>query len=164
MSISADMISSIAELSSAIIAGVALIIAINEYRKHKEHKECDVLTRYHERYNNDAHIEKVLHYYLGSKNNEDKDKFVTPDEHDKEMFLRFFEEIELMIQKKYLHEEDVKKLFIFYFMVFWKFEDFLADSDKDYWPLAEELYNRFKYDKNLMNLVKQTQEEFNHNS
>ncbi len=157
------MISYIAELMSAIIAGVALMCAIKEYRKHKEHKECDVLTRYHERYNNDTHIEKVLHYYLDSKNKEDNDKFGALDDHDKEMFFRFFEEIELMIQKKYLYEEDVKKLFIFYFMVFWEFEDFLLDSDKDYWPLAKELYNRFKCDKELMDTVELTRDKFKRN-
>lgn len=128
--------------------------------KYKEDKKCEVLAKYHERYANDEHVQKVVRFYL------ETGKRYSPSVYDKEMFLRFFEEIELMIQRKYICEEDVKDLFIFYFMTLWEYDDFCREiTDKNSsWPLAEELYNRFKSDKNLMNLAKRTQEEFNHNS
>lgn len=146
-----------------IITVIAAIWAIIEFLQHKKNKKCEILAHYHERYANDHHIDKVLHYYLRTKDNKDGKKSDVPDVHDREMFLRFFEEIELMIQRNYIRKSDVKKLFIFYFMVLWRSNSFWSVFDDDdeinNWRLALKLYLRYVDDESLTNEVEKVRKQ-----
>ena len=84
-------------------------------------------------YNNNIEI-----YYCRIKR-ENKDKLIPiPSENDKELFLRFFEEIEYSIEQKALERKAVKDLFFYYAGIAYDMgSTFIEDFDKNHW-------NRFK--------------------
>ena len=107
---------SCAEILTAIIALFASIITYNEYMSTKDTKQAQVLSEYNKRYSEDPNIVKVVKYlnYIhenGTINNPHREK---PSNYEVEMFMRFFEELELQIQKKRLSEKDVCNLFTYY--------------------------------------------------
>lgn len=115
-----------------IIAFIALVLAIFtvwygkcEYDKMVKHKQCEVFAQYNERYENSENIQKVVKYCtIKAEKQED-----IPTTHDKEMFLRFFEELEMMIQEEYLTEDKVGNYFAYYFLVIWNDETFFWDKE-----------------------------------
>lgn len=153
-------ISCFAESTSALVASLALAVAIctawfawREYKRMVKHKQCEVFAQYNERYENSEYIQKVVRFCT-VKTRLKKDK---PTVHDKEMFLRFFEELDLMIQEKYLTLEHVGNYFAYYFLVIWNDESFFWDSemckpydtmkeaqDSPEWQVANQLFDRLK--------------------
>lgn len=129
------------------------MIAYREYKKIRKKEKCDILTRYNERYTNDPCIRKVIDSYL------DKNK-QKPTANEKELFLRFFEELEVMIREDYISEQYVHDFFSYYFLVLWDDDDFWnydmrgsktkqQSQNSDDWRLAKKLYTRmiFRYGK-----------------
>lgn len=109
-------IGSFAELFTAIIALLAFIIAFLEYSSSKDMKEVQILSEYNKRFSEDPNIVKVTQYlnYIdvdGSINNPHR---CIPSNYEVEIFMRFFEELELQISYGRLNEEDVLNLFIYY--------------------------------------------------
>lgn len=107
---------SYAEIFTAIIALFASIVTYNEYMSTKDIRQAQVLSEYNKRYSEDPNIVKVVKYlnYIdtdGTKNNPPQKK---PSNYEVEMFMRFFEELELQIQCGRLNEKDVIDLFIYY--------------------------------------------------
>jgi len=127
--------------------------AWREYKRMIKHKQCEVFAKYNERYENSEYIQKVVKYCtVKTINRED-----IPTIHDKEMFLRFFEELEMMVQEEYLTEEKVGNYFAYYFLVVWNDKSFFWDSEmcKPYntmkeaqdgleWQVAHQLFDRIK--------------------
>ena len=105
-----------ADLLTAIIAIFALIITLSEYLSAKDAKQAQVFSEYNKRYSEDANIIKVVKYLnfhdKGGKINNPVP--VKPSNYEVEMFMRFFEELELQIQYNRLCEKDVIDLFIYY--------------------------------------------------
>lgn len=155
-----DIIQSFATSVSAIVAALSLVvtvitvvIAYHEYKKISKKEKCDILTKYNERYMNNPCILKVIDSYLYKNKKK-------PTANEKEMFLRFFEELEVMIREEYISEKNVHDLFSYYFLVLWDDDDFwsqdMRDSltkeeaqNSDDWRLAKSLYTRmiFRYGK-----------------
>lgn len=79
-----------------------------------------------------------------------------PSVHDKEMFLRFFEELSQMIDRKYIDLDDVERLFAYYFIILWEDELFfwdkamcapfneINDAQKDNWGYARALHEKLE--------------------
>lgn len=51
-----------------------------------------------------------------------------PTVYEKEMFLRFFEELEQMVREDYISEKEVYSYFSYYFMILWNDKDNFWDS------------------------------------
>lgn len=154
-----EVIETFATSTSALVASLSLVVAIlavwhayKEYKRALKNKQSEVLAQYNERYSNDDSIRKVIEYITYS--NDDK-----PTVYDKEMFLRFFEELELMIERGYLSIDIVGDMFAYYFLVIWhcKEETFFWDKDMQFpfktmeeaknspdWRLAARLYKNLK--------------------
>lgn len=91
------------------------------------------------RYENSIPINNVVSHYVNqskvsSANNEtvrdaesnDKDSVSV---NDKELFLRFYEELSLMIDAGYLDKDIVAETFAFYFIVAWEDDSWFWDND-----------------------------------
>ena len=109
-------IGSYAEVVTAIVALVAFIITIFEYNMSKDAKQAQVLSEYNKRYSEDPNIVKVAKYlnYIdedGVINNPIPEK---PSNYEVEMFMRYFEELELQIRYHRIEEKAVYKLFVYY--------------------------------------------------
>lgn len=89
------------------------------------HKQCEVFAQYNERYENSEYIQKVVKYCTFKTDNPKE----VPIVHDKEMFLRFFEELDLMIQEDYISKEQVGNYFSYYFMLVWNDETFFWNDE-----------------------------------
>lgn len=152
-----DTIQSLATSVSAIVASLSLvvtiitvIIAYREYKKIRKKEKCDILTKYNERYTNDPSIRIVIDSYLDKKTEK------RPTVNEKELFLRFFEELEVMIIEDYISEKHVHDFFSYYFLVLWDDDDFwnqamigtktkLQAQNSNEWRLAKSLYTRMIY-------------------
>ena len=109
-------IGSYSELATALIALFAFIITLSEYQSSKDAKQAQVLSEYNKRYSEDPNIIKVVEYLNsicedGNINNPIR---TVPSNYEVEMFMRFFEEIELQIQYGRMEEKDVLDLFVYY--------------------------------------------------
>ena len=63
--------------------------------------------------------------------------------YDKDMCLRFFEEVEYAIRKKVLDEEEVYDIFSFYALIAYNLgAEFIDDFEKPYWSLFKGFCNR----------------------
>ena len=127
-----SIIQCVAESVSALVAFLALVVAIitawfawREYKRMVRHKQCEVFAQYNERYENSEYIQKVVKYCTFKTDNPKE----VPTVHDKEMFLRFFEELDLMIQEDYISKEQVGNYFSYYFMLVWNDETFFWNDE-----------------------------------
>lgn len=65
--------------------------------------------------------------------------------YDKDMFMRFFEELEYAIQKKVMNEKEVYDIFSFYALKVYDLNvEFVDDFDKPYWSLFKSFCKRMK--------------------
>lgn len=104
------------EFITTIIAIFAFIITYYEYHMAKDAKQAQVFSEYNKRYSEDSNIVKVVKYlnYFdndGEVNNPVPEK---PSNYEVEMFMRFFEELDLQIVKNRLNKKDVYDLFLYY--------------------------------------------------
>ena len=96
----------------AILAITTLFCTFMEYSHHRKREKADVLGQYNERYSRDEHVNSVVNYLACYKDNMiPKDR---PCLHDVEMFMRFFEEMEIQIKEDRLDEKYVYDLFSYY--------------------------------------------------
>lgn len=96
----------------AILAITTLFCTFMEYSHHRKREKADVLGQYNERYSRDEHVNSVVNYLVCYKDNmTPKDR---PCLHDVEMFMRFFEEMEIQIKEDRLDERYVYDLFSYY--------------------------------------------------
>ena len=153
---------------TVVVSVAALCYASKEYKLHKDVEKANTLANYNQRYSTDEYIYRVVSYLIEiekRKGNENfkkmsKEKRETyykiydadvkekyrcksksihlPSDNDKELFLRFFEEIEYSIEQKALERKAVKDLFFYYAGVAYDMGSaFVKDFDENHW-------NRFK--------------------
>ena len=106
-------ISDYANSITAITAVFAFVWAIKEYDLHKETLKAKVLSEYNKRYSEDSNIVKVVKYLQDYKKS---NSYICPKltKHEVQMFMRFFEELEIQIIHGRIDEEDVFELFSYY--------------------------------------------------
>ena len=99
----------------------AALFAVNEYQNHKEEQRIGLLGEYNQRYSTDKNIQKVVRWMLkvaivdesGEIVGANPDRSVCkPDVHEKEMFMRFFEELYLHIKTGIIRKEQTRLSFI----------------------------------------------------
>lgn len=146
-----DLLTFMATAATVGVSVYAVWYAIKEYSLHKKEEEANTLARYNERYSTNEHLLTVVEYLWrvedkkdsceksyneivdDFKNNEERG-FKIPTEHEKELFLRFFEEIQFSIEQGTLNKYQVKDLFFYYAEVANRMgEAFVKDYNKYYW-------------------------------
>ena len=110
-----------ADYIEAMIGLIALIYTINEYRAHKDRRKADVLASFNNRYMESQSVKRVLEDLIAL---DDKNtcKFCISENsmtcvnviNDRELFLRFFEELNYAIESDSIDKETVFDLFAYY--------------------------------------------------
>lgn len=109
----------------------AVIFTYVQYRQYKKKEKADILAHFNERYSNDENIKAVVEYLMGEKQND-------PTNYQKEMFLRFFEELQIFIEVKSLDPQLVYDTFAYYALeAYKKGTDFYSELNPN--ELNEEL-------------------------
>jgi hypothetical protein len=132
----AELLTALATLGALLVAGVSLCYAKKQYEKHQEEERTKLLCEYNQRYSTDKNVECVIEWMLktaimGKDGRIEKVNRYTnteaPSVHQKEMFMRFFEELHMQISKNKLDKHEVFNLFSYYALVFDKFEEYRLD-------------------------------------
>lgn len=158
-----DIIQTFAVSVSAFIAALSLVVtaitivyAYREYKRSLKDKRSEVFMKYNQRYEENEHIQRIVKYCtIEGENN-------PPTVYDKELFLRFHEELERMIKADYISEDDVCEFFAYYFVLLWNDDkhffwdqemlypfDNLKDAQNSVeWRTLKSLYNRIRTNHN----------------
>lgn len=143
-----NTIEAIAVTVALVISGLALLYAVLEYNQHKKIEKTTLLCQYLQRYASDPIIRKVTEYILDTalldeKGNkivgfdESKTSKNTPTLTEKEMFMRFFEEIQLLIEDKLLDGDKAIYLMGYYCDVYHRIDEYHGDisdyNDEETW-------------------------------
>lgn len=111
---------SIADWFTTLIALGALIFSYIQIKSYKKQGRIELLTDYNKRFSENDDL-KVVGKYLekecGLKHHYEVPE---PDDHQVEMFMRFFEEIELLISERAMDEDIVYYMFSYYALEFEK--------------------------------------------
>lgn len=142
-----SLLAGIGTFVSTLVAG---LYAIYEYDNHKKEVQTNLLCQYNQRYSSDKNIRRVLKWMLkvaeiengeiiGVKEIENNDSWT----YEKEMFMRFFEELNKRIDNNDINERDVYDLFSYYALKFDEFYGFRADitdykNEKEILEMSEE--------------------------
>lgn len=123
------LVTAIATGITVYITYIALTYAKKEYSLNKKIRESEILAKYNERYSTDPHIDRVIRSF--NKELDLKEKVTL---NDKEMFLRFFEELQFTIEQEGLSKEVVYEMFSFYALkAAEKGKSFVDDYGEKYW-------------------------------
>ena len=129
-----------------VVSIIALIVSYWQYKLHRKQLKTELLTKYNVRYSIDKDISKVVKYLEQEEGLQLHEKVDIPDEHEVEMFMRFFEELELLIKAKAIDEKIVSYMFFYYLQSFEKHKDKWENvgyEDKE-WKVFHEFLNRMK--------------------
>ena len=110
----------VAEIFTCFLAFLAFILSCIEYRNYKKRERINILTQLNMRYTTNEDIRSVVKYLEAL---EDKKDESLPEIHEIEMFMRFFEEIDCLIQAKSIKENIVYYMFGHYVLLFEKEKD-----------------------------------------
>lgn len=125
-----NLITAIATLFMAVIAGFALRVSFNEYKSYRCREKTECLSKYNERYTTDRYIRRVVTYLINSSNNNHPE---IPPLHDREMFLRFFEELMIAIETGVLDRRMVKDMFSYYAEEYASRKDLMKEHELEDW-------------------------------
>lgn len=142
-----NSIEALAVSIALFISGGALFYAKREYEHNKKSERTALLCQYLQRYSNDPCIKKMEEYIMETAlldENEviigfDKSKVpsIQPSLWEKEMFMHFFEEIQLLIDDNMINKDVVIDLIGYYIGIFHRIEDYHADitdyNEERYW-------------------------------
>lgn len=96
----------------AILAGWAFVYTKREYSLHLAKEQANTLSHYNERYSSDENISKVVTYFIQKM--ERTSNITNPTTFEKEMFLRFFEELQFAIEQKAISKKIAYEMFSYY--------------------------------------------------
>ena len=104
------VMTSVGTCTTAVIAVIALCYTMREYELHKKSEKAKILSEYNQRYCSDENIIRVVKRLMADEDSEENVDIT----YEKEMFLRFFEELEYAIEQQQLSKEVVYDLFSYY--------------------------------------------------
>lgn len=134
--VSAEMVTAISTVISTFIAAITVFYVWKQYRKHMIEEQTNLLCNYNQRYSENNDIRKVIEWIHGvvviDKKGEVVDVDVqltksTPSLNEKEMFMRFFEEIEIQLVKNKMEPNSVFRLFAYYPLLMNRFSELRQD-------------------------------------
>lgn len=110
----------ISEALSASAAAIAVLATIYGYYQHKQDEKARMTAEYNEKYRTDEHINQVVEYLI-SLDPDDKEKPAKEGSHvdsktinKRELFLRFIEEVQYLVDKDLIDKEEAYDLFGYY--------------------------------------------------
>ena len=125
-----NWLETIASLITAVATFIGVCYAVCQYCAYKEQEKTVILSKYNERYATDPDIQKVVNYLLWKENpqyiDDEKKKIdktlyggeceddIKPTRNQVEMFMRFFEELQVSIDAGRLDGYMAKNLFAYY--------------------------------------------------
>ena len=136
--ISTEIVIAIFTMISAIVAASTACYAIKQYKRHLQDEHTKLLCEYNYRYSNDSNIRTVIEWMLRVADTDEYGDingvksncyFYAPGINTKELFMRFFEELNLQMEKKNLKSKEVFDLFAYYALRFHEYKDFRLDID-----------------------------------
>ena len=128
-----ELLTFLSALFTLLLAYFAFQYTKKEFRLHLEKEQSETLSHYNERYSSDENIKIVINYLLWDSGLKISSQPPIND-FNKEMFLRFFEELQYAIEKKSLTKEIVYEMFAHYAIkAFDKGTDFVEDINEFYW-------------------------------
>ena len=142
-----NSIEALAVSTALIISGGALFYAKREYEHNKKSERTALLCQYLQRYASDPNIKKMEDYILETASLDKDDRIVgydnskfpsyTPTVWEKEMFMHFFEEIQLLIDENMIDKDVVIDLIGYYIGIFHRIKEYHSDitdyNEERYW-------------------------------
>ena len=142
-------IQAIAVIGALVVSLLALVYAKKEYDHHKKSEQTSLLCQYLNRYVNSETIQKVTEYIIETALLDEKENIIgfdnskkpqdAPSIREKELFMHFFEEIQLHIDNNMIDANVAKELLGYYAGIFHKYEGFhqgISDYENEkYWRL-----------------------------
>lgn len=134
--LSFETINAFAALGTFFVTIFSAIYAYLQYKRYKEEQVVKLLGEYNQRYSTDNNIKTVVSWMLkiaivdekGEIKGADPDRsFFKPGIYEKEMFMRFFEELYLHIKNGSVEKRRACLLFSYYPIMFDKFKEFRLD-------------------------------------
>ncbi len=129
------------------VSGVALWYAKKELEHHKKNDKTNLLCQYLHRYANDKFITRIVCYIndvalldesgniIGFDSN--KEIKCPPTQREKEMFMHFYEEIQMLIESDMMEKSTAIDLMGYYCGIFHRIKEFHQDLtdyyDERYW-------------------------------
>ena len=169
--------SNLGEMLSGFATAIAVFYAIVQYWSYNKDEKIRTLNEFNQRYATDKSIEKVVRWMLRTALYDENGKIVgkdpekndgnIPEVFDKELFMRFYEELNFLIDKHLLNEEDTLHFFAYYALVFDEYASFredITDYDSDQWTNFHSFINRIKQTKYLLNALDALKRECTRNS
>lgn len=142
-----EILSCTANVAMAITAVVALVVSCKEYCNHKRRERANVLSRYNERYSESESIKRVIKHInaIAYRDCDSLESNDDPGTFDKEMFMRFFEELEYSIQADNINKKEVRDMFGFYPLLATERKGYLYnDDEKENWRMFCKFVKRMK--------------------
>ena len=122
----------VATLFTLILAWAAFSYTKREYSLHLAKGQSETLSHFNERYSSDKNIEKVVTYYINKIEN--TPHITEPTIFEKEMFLRFFEELQYAIEQNAISKDMAFYMFSYYAIkAYEEGDDFVNDMHKGNW-------------------------------
>ena len=132
--ISEHFVSTTSLLISFIAFFLSLYLTVEKALESRTLNKNKLLCNYSSRFSSDSSIQKVVKWLL-ARTDKNSDILISDSEEptifDKERFMRFYMELNVMLENEQLVEEDTKALFLSYALMFAKLED-TEDSAFDY--------------------------------
>ena len=128
------------------VAMFSLCVSVWQYKLHKRQMKTELLSKYCARYCINKEITAVVRFIEKKEGLSHRCDVEEPDDHEVEIFMRFFEELELLIRAKSLDEKIVYYIFFYYVQTFVKIKDKWKriDYESDNWKVFHEFYSRMK--------------------
>ena len=156
-----SFLQAIAVTVALLISGGALYYAKKEHELHKKSENITILCQYLQRYTNDPYIKKLEDYILDMALFDEDENIIgfdskkqpgnTPTIWEKEMFMHFFEEIQLLIDNKVIDKNIVIDLIGYYVGIFHRIKEYHQDITD---------YDNERYWKYYLKFVKSIPDEF----
>lgn len=140
----------LALLLTPLITLLTVIIAFREYYRKRKQDKIELFIKYNARFciNEDVmRVTKYLEKYVGLNHH---GEVYTPDDHQVEMFMRYFEELEFLIESGAIDEEIVSYMFSYYVFEFEKRKDEWKNVgyEEEGWRVFRNFVNRMHRIKN----------------
>ena len=168
-------IASLGQILSAVTAAIAVFYAIISYKDHLLEKKNNLLCLYNKRYTEDKSVEKVVRWMLSTAKMDENGGIVghdpskevkdveKPDVYDKEMFMRFFEELNIQIDNHLLNEDNTLQLFAEYALIFDEYPSFRKDitdyDNEGAWTYFHSFIRKIKRAKSINEALNRTKKE-----
>lgn len=129
-----------------LVAIISSAISYRQFKLHRKQMKAELLSKYSARYCIDPDIKSVVKFLEQQEGlvlHKQADK---PDDHEVEMFMRFFEELELLIRAKSIDENVASYMFFYYLQTFSKIKDNWKniDYESEDWKIFHEFIERMK--------------------